>query len=32
VTTIEVLRNEKGEDVALRIAHGAGLTLLTFFS
>jgi nucleotide-binding universal stress UspA family protein len=32
VTSIEVLRNEKGEDVALRIAHGAGLTLLTFFS
>jgi len=32
VTSIEVLRNEKGEDVALRIAHGAGRTLLTFSS
>ena len=32
VSTIDVLRNDRGRDVALRIAHGAGQTLLTFAS
>jgi hypothetical protein len=27
---IDVLRNERGQDIALRISHGAGQTLLTF--
>ncbi|HTE47634.1 MAG TPA: universal stress protein, partial [Gemmatimonadaceae bacterium] len=32
VTGIDVLRNESGRDMAIRIAHGAGQTLLTFAS
>jgi nucleotide-binding universal stress UspA family protein len=32
VTGIDVLRDEKGRDLAIRIAHGAGQTLLTFAS
>ena len=32
VTSIMVLRDEKQRDLAIRIAHGAGLTLLTFTS
>ena len=30
VDGIDVLRNERGQDVALRISHGRGQTLLTF--
>jgi len=30
VDGIDTLRNEKGRDIALRISHGAGQTLLTF--
>ena len=30
VTSIEMLKNEAGRDLALRIAHGSGQTLLTF--
>lgn len=30
VSGIDVLANERGRDIALRIAHGAGQTLLTF--
>jgi nucleotide-binding universal stress UspA family protein len=30
VTGIDVLRDDTGRDVALRVAHGAGQTLLTF--
>ncbi len=30
VSAIDVLTNERGRDIALRIAHGAGQTLLTF--
>ena len=30
VTRIDVLRDDRGRDVALRIEHGAGQTLLTF--
>ncbi|HVX40103.1 MAG TPA: universal stress protein [Gemmatimonadaceae bacterium] len=30
VSAIDVLTDEKGRDIALRIAHGAGQTLLTF--
>jgi hypothetical protein len=30
VTRIDVLKNEGGRDTALRIAHGAGQTLLAF--
>ncbi|HET7372829.1 MAG TPA: universal stress protein [Gemmatimonadaceae bacterium] len=30
VSGIDVLTNERGRDIALRIAHGAGQTLLTF--
>jgi nucleotide-binding universal stress UspA family protein len=30
VQSIDVLTNDRGRDVALRIAHGAGQTLLTF--
>ena len=30
VGSIDVLRTPQGEDVALRIAHGAGQTLLAF--
>ena len=32
VTRIDVLRNDGGRDVALRIGHGAGQTILTFTS
>jgi hypothetical protein len=32
VTSVDVLRDERGRDLALRIAHGAGQTLLTFAS
>jgi nucleotide-binding universal stress UspA family protein len=32
VTAIDVMRNDNGRDIALRIAHGAGQTLLTFAS
>lgn len=32
VTSIAILRDDKGRDLAMRIAHGAGLTLLTFTS
>lgn len=32
VTSIDVLRDERGRDLAIRIAHGAGQTLLTFSS
>lgn len=30
VTSVDVLRDERGRDLAIRIAHGAGQTLLTF--
>jgi hypothetical protein len=30
VTAVDVLRDDRGRDLALRIAHGAGQTLLTF--
>jgi nucleotide-binding universal stress UspA family protein len=30
VSSIDVLTNERGRDIALRIAHGVGQTLLTF--
>jgi nucleotide-binding universal stress UspA family protein len=30
VTSIDVLRDERGRDLAIRIAHGSGQTLLTF--
>jgi len=30
VSGIDVLTNERGRDIALRVAHGAGQTLLTF--
>ncbi|HEY6828274.1 MAG TPA: universal stress protein [Gemmatimonadaceae bacterium] len=30
ISSIDVLSNERGRDLALRIAHGAGQTLLTF--
>jgi hypothetical protein len=30
VTAIDLLRDERGRDIALRIAHGNGQTLLTF--
>jgi hypothetical protein len=30
VDTIDVMTDEQGRDIALRIAHGAGQTLLTF--
>jgi nucleotide-binding universal stress UspA family protein len=30
VSSIDVLRNEEGRDLAIRIAHGTGQTLLTF--
>lgn len=30
VTSIDVLRDERGRDLAIRIAHGTGQTLLTF--
>lgn len=30
VTSIDILRDDRGRDMALRIAHGAGQTLLTF--
>jgi nucleotide-binding universal stress UspA family protein len=30
VTRVDVLKNDRGRDIALRIAHGAGQTLLTF--
>jgi hypothetical protein len=30
VKTIDLLRDERGRDIALRIAHGNGQTLLTF--
>jgi len=30
VDSIDILRDEQGRDIALRIAHGAGQTLLTF--
>lgn len=30
VTSIDVLRDERGKDLAIRIAHGNGQTLLTF--
>jgi nucleotide-binding universal stress UspA family protein len=32
VGSIDVLRNDRGRDIALRISHGAGQTLLTFAS
>jgi nucleotide-binding universal stress UspA family protein len=32
VTSIAIMRDDKGRDMAMRIAHGAGLTLLTFTS
>lgn len=32
VTAIDVMRDEKGRDMAMRIVHGAGQTLLTFAS
>jgi nucleotide-binding universal stress UspA family protein len=32
VTAIDVLRDDRGRDIALRILHGAGQTLLTFAS
>jgi nucleotide-binding universal stress UspA family protein len=31
VDSIEVMRNESGQDIALRMSHGAGQTLLTLF-
>lgn len=30
VTSVDVLTNEKGEDVAVRLRHGAGQTLISF--
>jgi hypothetical protein len=30
VDTIDVMTDKQGRDIALRIAHGAGQTLLTF--
>jgi nucleotide-binding universal stress UspA family protein len=30
VTSIDVLKDDRGRDIALRVAHGAGQTLLTF--
>ena len=30
VNSIDVLRDDRGRDIALRIAHGVGQTLLTF--
>ncbi len=30
VTDVEILQDERGRDLAIRIAHGAGQTLLTF--
>jgi nucleotide-binding universal stress UspA family protein len=30
VSAIDTLKNERGQDIALRVAHGAGQTLLTF--
>jgi hypothetical protein len=30
VTRIDVLRDDQDRDIALRIAHGVGQTLLTF--
>jgi nucleotide-binding universal stress UspA family protein len=30
VTSVDVLRDERGRDLAIRIAHGSGQTLLTF--
>ena len=30
ISGIDVLRDDEGRDLALRIAHGAGQTLLTF--
>jgi hypothetical protein len=30
VTSISVMRNHRGRDLGLRIAHGTGLTLFTF--
>jgi len=32
VTSIDVLRDDRGRDMAIRIAHGTGQTLLTFAS
>jgi nucleotide-binding universal stress UspA family protein len=32
VTGVDVLRDERGRDLAIRIAHGSGQTLLTFAS
>ncbi|MEP6492140.1 MAG: universal stress protein [bacterium] len=32
VTSIDILRSETGRDMAIRIAHGSGQTLLTFAS
>lgn len=32
VTSIQLLTDARGKDLALRVAHGAGLTLLTFTS
>ena len=32
VTSIDLLTNKRGHDIALRIAHGSGQTLLTFAS
>jgi hypothetical protein len=30
VTSIAVMRDDRGRDIALRVAHGSGLTLFTF--
>jgi hypothetical protein len=30
VSGIDVLANERGRDIALRVSHGAGQTVLTF--
>jgi nucleotide-binding universal stress UspA family protein len=30
VSAIDTLKNERGQDIALRVAHGSGQTLLTF--
>jgi hypothetical protein len=30
VTSIDLLKNDRGRDLAIRIAHGGGQTLLTF--
>lgn len=32
VTRVDILRTEAGRDIALRIGHGIGQTLLTFAS